>query len=436
VAYTDSTEEVVARNFILTELPDVVINIVDASNLERNLYLTTQLLVLGVGVVIALNMIDMAQGLGLVIDQALLSKLLGVPVVATVGSRGKGIDELLDAAVAVAAKGQAAVADQRHADYGQEVEPHVVELTAAVVRHSTDGREAGHDRWLAAKLIEGDTQVHALLADRCGAKAPAVLEQAARLRKHIETALGRPAEIVLADRRYGFLAGACAEALRRPAEAGRSVSDRIDAIVTNRYLGLPIFALMMYAVFQLTFLIGNPIVDWLDGLKELLAHSVRQAWPDGQMLLLRDLLTSGVIEGVGAVLAFTPLIVLLYLAIAILEDSGYMARAAFVLDRMMHRIGLHGKSFIPMLIGFGCTVPGIMATRILETRRDRLTTMLVLPLMSCGARLPVYVLLLGAFFPARALAGVHVGGLTLMTVTNQALPFLWWCPHPEGPYLL
>lgn len=234
---------------------------------------------------------------------------------------------------------------------------------------------------------------------------------AVKARQHIEHAMRRPAEILLADMRYGFIHGACAQSVQRP-PSDITISDRIDRIITHRFLGLPIFALMMYMVFQMTFSLGRPLVDLLDAGKEHLADWVRTLGGDGQIwMLARGLLADGIIEGVGAVVSFVPLIMLLYLGIAILEDSGYMARAAYVLDRMMGRIGLHGKSFIPMLIGFGCTVPGIMATRILENRRDRLTTMMVLPLMSCGARLPVYVLLLGALFPDRAL--VHLGPVPL-----------------------
>lgn len=438
---TYSAEEIVARNYIVQDRPDVVVNIVDSSNLDRNLYLTTQLLELGVPVVIALNMWDMAQAAEIAIDDALLGTLLGVPVVRTVGSKGKGIGDLLDAAVALADRGAAAVADQRRADYGSELEVHVEELSEAMLLkfllEPSEPLKAAmpHRRFLACKLLEGEEEAirqlrqvyqeaHRQRQQRGDADPTeiegfdALLQRAAGLKRHVEATAGRAAEILLADRRYGFINGALAEVVRRPVAPGRSPSDRIDAVLTHRYLGLPIFAVMMFVVFQLVFALGSPLVDVLDAGKEHLAAALRSTLAERSPLLC-SLLADGIVEGVGAVLSFVPLIMLLYLAIAVLEDSGYMSRAAFVLDRLMHRIGLHGKSFIPMLIGFGCTVPAIMSTRILETRRDRLTTMLVLPLMSCGARLPVYVLLLAAFFPKQAI--LSAGPLE---VTNQALLML------------
>ena len=481
---TFSPEEIVARNFMILDKPDVVINVVDCSNLDRNLYLTTQLLTLGVPLVLAFNMSDVAEANGIRIDDRRLSQLLGAPIVRTVGSRGKGIDDILAAAVAVAADIPAALSRQHSVDHGPELEVHVRELTEAIA--ARDAKKCGmrnaecgipasdavrktasspcnlqpaetkpssvpkavekeishsafrtphsncsagckhcpsamaplapdtsrrHHRWLATKLLEDDIEAPRLMEQMGIADVGALRAMAGKARQHIEHAMRRPAEILLADMRYGFINGACAQSVQRP-PSDITLSDRIDRIITHRFLGLPIFALMMYMVFQMTFSLGRPLVDLLDAGKEHLADWVRTLGGDGQIwMLARGLLADGIIEGVGAVVSFVPLIMLLYLGIAILEDSGYMARAAYVLDRMMGRIGLHGKSFIPMLIGFGCTVPGIMATRILENRRDRLTTMMVLPLMSCGARLPVYVLLLGALFPDRAL--VHLGPVPL-----------------------
>jgi ferrous iron transport protein B len=417
-----SAEEIVTRDFVIRRRPDVVVNIVDCSNFERNLYLTTQLLELGVPLVLAFNMWDMAAQQHIEIDVSMLSQMFGVPIVPTVGVRGQGLDELLAAAVRTAADPKAALAARRYVDYGNEIEPHVQQLTDALVLALLLEPSPGlrglleHRRHLASQLLEGDAPTAELLREFGAAAVEPVIAQAAALAKHVERTLGRPCEIVLADRRYGFISGACAEALRRPPGHQHSRSDRIDAVITHPYLGLPIFALMMFLVFQLTFWLGNPLVDLLGGWKEALAQWVRAELSGPSTQLLRSLLADGIVEGVGAVVSFVPLILLLYLAIAVLEDSGYMSRAAFVLDRLMHRIGLHGKSFIPMLIGFGCTVPAVMATRILETRRDRLTTILVLPLMSCGARLGIYVLLLGAFFPDHA-----VLSLGPLRVTNQAL---------------
>ena len=418
-----SIEEIVARDFVLDENPDVVVDIVDSSNLERNLYLATQFLELGVPLVLAFNKSDLARARGYNINAKRLSGLLGVPIVRTVGHKGRGMERLLAAAVDLSRDG-AAVARQRRPRYGSEVEPHVQQLSARVERACGPGP---HCRWLALKLLENDTDAAERIGRICPADAADILAEADRLRGHIERVGGDSAEVLFADRRYGFISGACTESVTQTVEARHERSDRIDAVLTNRYLGLPLFAAMMYLIFQLTFSIGNPLVDLLDGWKGRLADAVRSLAPQGDSLLV-SLLADGIIEGVGAVLAFVPLVALLYMAIAVLEDSGYMARAAFVLDKLMHRIGLHGKSFIPMLIGFGCTVPAIMATRILESRRDRLTTILILPLMSCGARLPVYVLMLGAFFPQRVIfglipTGVDAQGSTtyLMAVTNQAL---------------
>ncbi|MHC4981957.1 MAG: ferrous iron transport protein B [Planctomycetota bacterium] len=407
-----SIEEIVARNFIIDEAPDVVIDIVDASNIERNLYLATQLIELGVPLVLAFNMSDVARSRGYGIDVERLSALLSVPIVETVGHKKLGIKELLDAAVATGRHGREALAGRRYPDYGAEIEPHVRQLSDMIAERCEADT---HTRWYAIKLLENDGQTIKRVRLLCGERVEAILAEAGRLRRHIERICGDSAEIILADRRYGFISGACTDAVTQTVQRRHERSDMIDAVMTNRWLGLPIFALLMYLVFQMTFALGNPIVDFLDDGKQALASWVIRAWP-GQSVL-RSLLVEGVIEGVGAVIVFVPLIALLFVAISILEDSGYMARAAFVIDRQMHRIGLHGKSFIPMLIGFGCTVPGIMATRTLASRRDRLTTMMILPLMSCGARLPVYVLILGAFFPKHTLFSVF----GVVEVTNQAL---------------
>jgi len=407
----NSLEEVVARNFILDESPDVVVDVIDSSNLERNLYLAVQLMELSVPLVLAFNMSDIARARGYSINIKALSKLLGVPIVRTIAHKGRGMDELLTEAVKAGSDRQAAVRRQSVPTYGQEVEPHVRELAEKVAQSPAGGR---HDRWYAVKLLEGDEQTAKRLESICGEAADQLLREAERLRKHISSVCGDSPEIILADRRYGYISGACKEVVRQTVEARHERSDKIDAILTNRYLGLPIFAALMYLLFQLTFAVGNPMVDSLEAGKEMLATWVRGFGGDDNLLI--SLLADGIIEGVGAVMVFLPLIMLLYLGISILQDTGYMARAAFVLDSLMHKIGLHGKSFIPMLLGFGCTVPAIMSTRILDSRKDRLTTILVLPLMSCGARLPVYVLLIGAFFPAKSFAV-----LGIFEVTNQAL---------------
>jgi len=397
-AYT--IEENVTRNFIMESEPDVVIDIVDCSNLERNLYLATQLLECGVPLVLAFNKSDLAEARGFKIDCERLSNLLGVPIVETVGTSGAGLDELLAKALEVAAAGTEAVARQRLPDYGTELEPHVVQTAREIADRCGFER---HNRWFALKLLEGDSEtmkrVEALADEGLREQIAEIISETASLRKHIKAICGDSPEIVFADRRYGFISGACTEAVVQTVEARHDLSDRIDAVMTNPTMGLPIFIAMMYVVFQLTFTIGELPMGWIERGFELLSEQLAMLWPKASESLLESLLIDGIIGGVGGVIVFLPNILLLFAGIAILEDSGYMARAAFVMDRWMHKIGLHGKSFIPMLIGFGCSVPAIMATRTLETRRDRMTTMLVIPLMSCGARLPIYALIIPAFFP-------------------------------------
>jgi len=410
-----SIEEVIARNSILDEKPDVVIDIVDSSNLERNLYLATQVMELGAPLLLAFNKSDLAEARGMAIDVEKLSRLLGVPIVRTVGHKGAGIRELLDAALAVAADPASASARQNLPHYGRELDPEVSKLAEMVPQNC---RRAGRDRWVAVKLLENDAEaIKRLRAIMPADEFEKLLAAAAHSRRHVESVCGDSAEIILADRRYGFISGACQESVRSGVEARHALSDRIDAVVTSGVFGLPLFVLLMLLVFQFTFSLGGWLTGQLDAAKELLSAGVSGLWPAGADSPLRSLLADGIIEGVGTVLSFVPMIFLLFLAISVLEDSGYMARAAFIVDRFMHKIGLHGKSFIPMLIGFGCNVPGILATRTLESRRDRLTTMLILPLMSCSARLPIYVLILGAFFPRRAAFSVF----GLAEVSNQAL---------------
>ncbi len=392
-----SIEEIVARNFILDEEPNVIVAIIDSSNMERNLYLATQLIELDMPLVLAFNMSDVAESRGFRIDVQSLSELLGVPIVQTVGHKKKGIDELLKAVLDVGQNPVQAVAKQRHPNYGGEIEPHVDQIQRLLEDRCTLDR---HLRWFAIKLLEGDEETHKRVGNLCPESIGMLTDQADRLRSHVESICGDDAEIILADRRYGFISGACTETVVQTVEARHERSDRIDSVLTNRYLGLPIFAVLMYLVFHLTFTLGEPPMGWIEEGIGWMGERVENFWPADSNSTLRSLILDGIIAGVGGVIVFLPNILLLFLAIAILEDTGYMARAAFIMDRLMHKIGLHGKSFIPMLIGFGCSIPGIMATRTLETRRDRLTTMLVLPLMSCGARLPIYALIIPAFFPS------------------------------------
>jgi len=431
-----SVEEIIARNFILDEQPDVVVDVVDASNLERNLYLTTQLIELGRPLVIAFNMSDIAAAQGLKVDLRRLSELLGAPIVQTVGHRNEGTDALLKAIVETARRQDRY--EPRKVTFGNEIEEEIARLSQLVADRKV---LPGHcrPRWAAIKLLEGDADFLARIS------SPDVIQAAERSRRHLRNVFGDAPEIVIAERRYGFISGACQQALQSTVELRHTVSDKIDEVLTHPLLGLPIFLVLMAAVFGLVFALGDPLAALVERFFDNAAILLTRILPAGR---LQSLMVDGLLRGVGGVIVFVPNVALLFLAIAILEDSGYMARAAFILDRLMQRIGLHGKSFIPMVLGFGCSVPAIMATRILEHRRDRLTTMLVLPLMSCSARLPVYVLLAGAFFPespGRAVLAVYLLGIALAVAMarvfrstlfrGEATPLVMELPPYRAPTL-
>jgi len=434
-----STEELIARHHIQEDRPDVVVDVVDASNLERNLYLATQIMEMDVPMVLAFNMSDLAERHGLKFDLDQLSRLLEVRIVPTVGNKGQGRTELLDAIIETAdAERQKRI---HRVTYGDEIEDELLAVQQALGKADSDVVTRYGRRWLAIKLLEQDEDVTSKIRDR------GILEVVGRSVAHLRDILGDEPEIVMADRRYGFISGACQETIQSSVERRHDISDTIDAVVTNRVLGLPIFLLLMYVVFFLTFKIGSYPMDWLEAFFGSLADGITNYWPSGRAEWLRSLLVDGVIGGVGGVLVFLPNILLLFMAIALLEDSGYMARAAFVMDRIMHKIGLHGKSFIPMLIGFGCSVPAIMATRILENRRNRLTTIMVIPLMSCGARLTIYALFIPAFFPPHwqgpmlwliYLIGIVLGivaakMLRLTVFRGETMPFVMELPPYRMP---
>ena len=411
-----SEEELVARQVLLGQRADVVVDVVDASNLERNLYLTTELLELGLPVVVVLNMSDVAEAKGLTIDVDLLSRRLGAPVIPAVGSRGLGIDAVLDAVIDVV--GHNGHRHRPRVDFGPEVERQIdrlVDRLAAV----DGGPPAAQHRWHAVKLLERDHEVLRTCRDRA---LVTIAESAAAA---LDAAGPGTSDITVSRRRYAHIDTVCRPAVRGTARPGNDLTDRIDRVAMHAVWGVPVFLGLMYLVFNLTFTIGAPLMDVLELGMGALAGLVSGWWPAGSDSPLRSLLVEGIIGGVGGVLVFLPNIVLLFLAIAVLEGSGYMARAAFVMDRFMSRVGLHGKSFIPLLIGFGCTVPAILATRTLETRRDRLITMMVLPLMSCGARLPIYALIIPAFFPQRwqgpILWCIYVVGIVLALAVARLL---------------
>lgn len=405
-----SLDEEIAHSYLVNEQPDVVVAVVDASNLERSLYLVVQLLEMGARVILDLNMLDIAEARGLMIDTAALARILGVRVATTIARKGEGIEELRQLLHDSAAL-------PRHPglkiDYGLEIESELLLLTDLLAPLY---REPGiRLRWLALRLLEGDAEEwHHLAATPAAESARKLVEES---RARLPARLGRDIEAVITERRYAYLNGLVQECVRRrPGSISEpTVTDRIDRILTHRWLGIPIFIGLMLLAFQLVFRIGNPLAGLVDQLFQLLGRGIglllsSLAAPEW----LRSLFVDGIISGIGAVLVFVPNIALLFLVISLLEDSGYMARAAFVMDRFMHALGLHGKSFIPLMMGFGCCVPAILATRTLESPRDRILTILIVPLMSCSARLPIYTLFAGAFFPTRQ--GLVVFSLYLMGI--------------------
>ena len=438
-----SLEEVVSRDFILKEHPDIVINIVDASNLERNLYLTAQILELGVPVIIALNMMDEAEKKGFEIKTPLLEKLLGVPVITTVASRGTGKNDLMEKTVAFL-NGKVSIAP-RGIVYRKEIESALSHIQETLeTTFPEDFLDSYPSRWLALKLLERDEDVlkKCRSVDTPDKTVSATTEKEA---EKITKILGDDPETLIADQRYGFASGAFHETVKLKFRDRISMSDQIDKALTSRILGIPLFILVIWGAFQLTFTLGEIPMTWIaslfNGMGNLFSHWIAIEW-------LRSLIVDGVIGGVGSVMVILPNILILFLIIALLEDTGYMARAAFISDRVMHFFGLHGKSFIPMVIGFGCNVPAIMATRVLENNKDRVITILIVTLMSCSARLPIYVLFAGAFFPKHAgnvVFSIYLLGIVLAVIMarifrkvllpGESAPFVMELPPYRLPTL-
>lgn len=386
-----SIEEIVSRDFIVDEDSDVIVNIIDASNLERNLYLTVQMMELGANLVVALNMNKFAQDKGYTIDAKKLSDLLGVPVVEIEANSKIGKDQLLKT-IEEAAKNP--VNTVNRLSYGPELFDHLNELQTAIKEDKNLGDVPS--RWIAIKLLEDDEIILDRIED--SSKRNNILNTTEKVKKHFKDIYNESSEEVIANARYAYIEGLLKEVLTKPATEKKTLTDKIDSIVTNRLLGFPIFLIIMYLMFQITFTVAAPFQDMIDEGFGILGEMVATSLGDG---MLTSFIVDGIIGGVGGVLVFLPQIILLFLIISFLEDSGYLARAAFVMDKVMHSlVGLHGKAFIPMILGFGCGIPGIMATRTMENEKDRLITMLIVPFMSCTARMPVYLLLVGAFFAA------------------------------------
>lgn len=450
-AYTP--EELYVRKHIIEETPDVIINVADSSNLERNFYLTTQLIDMNVRMVIALNMYDELESSGNKLDYIKLSQLIGVPMIPTVCRRGEGIDQLFHVIIGIyeggdflSQKGEIRseiledlrdwhktyVPDHEfgshkeeedarprgymrhiHINHGPELERSIEEVKKAISQNE-DIRHKYSTRFLSIKLLENDKEIENFISTLPNGKEIIAIRNKETLR--IRKVMNEDSEQAITDAKYGFITGALKETFTDNHLEKEQTTRVIDSIVTHRIWGYPIFFLFLYIMFEGTFVLGDYPMQGIEWLVDQLGNLIRNNMAEGP---LKDLLIDGIIGGVGGVIVFLPNILILYFFISILEDSGYMARAAFIMDKIMHRMGLHGKSFIPLIMGFGCNVPAIMATRTIEDRKSRLITMLVNPLMSCSARLPIYLVMIGAFFPNCAsfmLLCIYTAGILLAVI--------------------
>ncbi len=412
-----SIEEIIARNFVLEECPDVVIDIIDASNLERSLYLATQLRETDCKVLFALNMADLAKTRGIKIDAKKLSELLNVPVVFTISNKNEGINNLLKEAIKLATS-SSKTSQKRKVKYNRDIENSIVKLQSLIER-KIPGKLPYNTRWATIKLLEDDKIVKKRILEKAGDKAEIILQEALSQRGFLRDRFDDEPEIIMTDERYGFIAGIIKEVHTTSIKERIDISRNIDLVLTNRFIGFPIFFIFIWAMFQVTFTFGAYPMEWIDTGVSFLSSALDVLLPES---LLKDLLLNGIIAGVGSVIIFLPNIMILFFCISIFEDTGYMSRAAFLMDKIMHLIGLHGKSFIPMLMGFGCNVPAIMSARTLESEKDRILTILITPFMSCSAKLPIYIVLAGTFFGARAgtvIFSIYLLGIVLSIATGR-----------------
>ena len=433
-----SIEEIVARDFILNDNPDVIINVVDAGNLERNLYLTTQLIDMRAKVVMALNMYDEAESKGININTDTLGALLGMDVVKTVATREEGISNLLDAVIDVCSE-QSPVSRHIHINYGIDIEPEIQNIQGTI--RSVDSiKEKYSTRWLALQLLESDRDAENKIKNFSDFEK--ILRESADSRRIIEKKYNDDIQTIFTDRRYGFIAGAIKESIKKTKPMRKNFTAQIDKIVTHPALAFPILFIFLWILFELTFTLGQYPMNLLEKGVEFLSAGFDSMLSEG---MLKDLLVNGIIGGIGGVIIFLPNILILFIGISFMEDTGYMARAAFIMDKIMHKMGLHGKSFISLVMGFGCNVPAIMATRSLENTKDRILTILINPFMSCSARLPVYILFAGTFFSAYAgtvITSLYVVGVILAFISaklfnavffkGKSMPFVMELP----PYRL
>ncbi|MFO8054892.1 MAG: ferrous iron transport protein B, partial [Bacteroidales bacterium] len=388
-----SPEELFVRDYIVNKLPDVVVNVVDSTNLERNLYLTTQLIDMNIKVVIALNMFDEFEKQQNMLDYTMLGKMLGIPMIPTVGSKGKGIKALLHKITEVY-QDQDEIVRHIHINYGRTIEIAIKKLQEQIdipANHQLTAKLS--KRFLSIKLLEKDRETENKISQLSNSEH--IFQVRDREVERIESTLDEDTETLITDARYGFIAGALQETQQKSDIHHHKKTRMVDAFLTHKFWGIPVFLFFMWLTFFSTFKLGSYPMEWIESLVEISSVHLSRVMAPG---ILKDLLIQGVLGGVGGVIVFLPNILLLYFFISLMEDTGYMARAVFIMDKAMHRIGLHGKSFIPLLMGFGCNVPAIMSTRIIESKKDRLITILINPFMSCSARLPVYILFITAFF--------------------------------------
>ncbi|RUT79225.1 ferrous iron transport protein B [Ancylomarina longa] len=426
-----SPEELYVRKYILGEHPDVVVNVVDASNLERNLYLTTQLIDMDIKVVIALNMYDELEKNGARFNHKALSQMLGIPIIPTVSSKGTGIKELFDK-IGEVYEDKDPIVRHIHINYGIPVEKSISKIQNEI---SQDKKLCSliSPRFLSIKLLENDESAKNAIKES---------DRFFNIKKHtteavqtLEKEFGEVCETVITDAKYGFIDGALKETYRENPIKRRRKTTIIDTFLTHKLFGFPIFFLFMFLTFYATFNLGQYPMDWIDQGIAALGSFINQYMSNGP---LKDLIVDGIIGGVGGVIIFLPNIMILFFFISFMEDTGYMARTAFIMDKLMHKIGLHGKSFIPLVMGFGCNVPALMSTRTLENRNDRILTMLIIPFMSCSARLPVYILIIGTFFPANAslvLFGIYMLGILLAIIFAKVFKASFF-KSKEAPFVM
>ena len=432
-----SPEEIYVRRQLVDNTPDVIINVIDSSNLERNLYLTTQLMDMHLRVVCALNMFDELERRGDKLDIQKLSSLLGMPMVPTSFKTGRGLEDLLREVIHIFEnrEGHDEYYRHQHIKHGHEIEDGIANIQQFLkgndllrLRYST--------RWLAIKLLEGDKEAWKFVSTL--PEASQIREASVMAVRRIKEETGDDSESAIMDAKYGFLRGALQEAGYKMGQKNDTyrVTHKLDNIITHKWFGFPIFLFLLWLMFEVTFTLGQYPMDWIDACVEWLGDFIGQNMQDGP---LKAMLIDGVIGGVGAVIVFLPQILILYTFISLMEDSGYMARAAFIMDKLMHGMGLHGKSFIPLIMGFGCNVPAVMATRTIESRRSRLITMLVLPMMSCSARLPIYIMITGAFFAAQyqslVMFSLYLTGILLSVVMARILS-KWVIRGEDTPFVM